>query len=75
MRSAPPDPPPRASPPEVAQAILPRRDALLAAARHPTPFYAWDPEGFRTALGRFCAAFDPAVPRHTPHYAVKSRSR
>jgi diaminopimelate decarboxylase len=58
---------------EVADAILPRRAALLALAeRYPTPLYAFDPPGFRAALAAFRRAFDPCLPNHAPFYAVKS---
>lgn len=64
--------PPTGALSEVVEVALGRRDALLAlAAEHPTPFYAFDREGFRAALARFSAAFAP-IAGHRPFYAIKS---
>lgn len=55
------------------EAALARRASLLAlAARHPTPFYAFDEQCLRAALRTFRDHFDAQLPRHVPYYAVKS---
>jgi diaminopimelate decarboxylase len=57
----------------VAEAARERAEALLAlAAKHPTPFYAFDTQGLDAALARFKHTFDAALPGHKPYYAVKS---
>src|SRR5689334_20417563 len=69
------DPPPgrRGQLQQLVRAGMARRAALLAlAARHPTPFYAFDTQALRAALDGFRARFDKHLPRHRPYYAVKS---
>jgi len=57
----------------IVQSALARRDAILAlAARHSTPFYAFDRAGFAEKLREYTRLFGAALPGHRAFYAMKS---
>jgi diaminopimelate decarboxylase len=56
---------------EVAQAVLERRDELLASIGS-TPAYLFDGSGFRAALDRFRSVFDARLHGHRSFFAMKS---